>query len=132
MVRHLWRHRQLRTAPRVLEQVTAFFEAHGNSRFQHVDAPSSKTIPNRVGFCSDDLIDGRQYLVFPQAFKDEICQGIDHKWALQTLLTTGWIKPDKAGKSTHAIRVTGEKPRRYYLFERTVLDQDILQGDKDI
>jgi len=60
-----------------------------------------------------------EYLVFPQAFKNEICRGIDHKLALRTLLAAGWIKPDNEGKSSQIAHVIGEKPRRYYLFEHT-------------
>jgi len=109
----------------VLEQVTAFFEAHGNSRFESSHAPSEQRIANRVGFYRKNFAtETMEYLVFPQAFKNELCQGIDHKLALRTLLAAGWIKPDKTGRPTQVIRVSGETPRRYYVFEHVTSEDE--------
>ena len=60
----------------LLAQVKAFFEQHGSSRFEAVDAPENLRIINRAGFCRTDTEGRREYLVFPEAFKREVSQGL--------------------------------------------------------
>jgi len=98
-------------------QVRAFFEAHGSSRFENWDATESQRIINRAGFYkSMDMDSSRQYYVLPQAFKNEIVKGFEHKWAAKTLLTAGWLEGGEGGRATRLVRLPGIGPTRCYVF----------------
>ena len=72
----------------LLDQVRAFFEQHGSSRFQ---TNESDYVSNRAGFKRQQGTG--QYLVFTETFKKEICVGYDSKWAQRVLIDAGWIEP---------------------------------------
>ena len=71
-----------------IQQVSAFFEAHGTSRFEEFSrnmvkgensiARSSLMIRDRCGYREDD--DGPIWYVLPSAWRDEICAEIDPKF----------------------------------------------------
>jgi putative DNA primase/helicase len=112
----------------ILKQVRAFFEIHGESRFSNwrelptenggtVQLDSPHPTINRVGFKRRNG-EGFTYYVFPEAFKTEICAGLDANKAAQLLKEKGWIIPDKQGKTTQGgIRLPGiSKQCRCYVF----------------
>ncbi len=88
----------------LFDQVRAFFEAHGASRFEDATDTSGQRILNRAGFYRTDDEGRREYLVLPESFRRDVCQGFDLKTAAKTLLEAGWIEPGKDGK-------TSQKPR---------------------
>jgi len=109
---------------RLLEQVRAFFEVHAQSRFErinargerHVNANGEQRIPNRAGFYWDGEMGTQEYLVLPEVFKREVCQGFDQKRAIRTLLDAGWLVPGKDGASSQKPYVSGYgQPRCYVL-----------------
>lgn len=73
-----------------LQQVRAFFAAHGESRFTDIDnQEQSKTI-NRAGFKkleNDEWV----YYVHPHAF-EEIHKGFTKNFAIKTLIDATWIE----------------------------------------
>jgi len=99
-------------------QVRAFFEAHGSSRFELWDAPREQHVNNRAGFYKSDNMDmARTYYVLPEAFKNELVKGYDHKWAAKTLLAGGWLE-GSGGKTSRTERLPGIGPTRCYVFTR--------------
>ena len=100
----------------VLAQVRAFFEAHGSSRFEDVDASDDQRIPNRAGFfraCGGV----RHFLVLPEAFKAEVCKGRDAKAAERLLVAKGWIEPGGDRRTTQKPRLPGIGTKaRVYVF----------------
>ncbi len=76
----------------ILEQVRHFLEQHGASRFEQIGADDSFRITNRAGFWRPRG-DVREYLLLPEAFKNEVCKGLDHRRALHILTKHGWIEP---------------------------------------
>ena len=82
-----------------LAQVQAFFEAHGASRFEDMNATEPHTVINRVGFRQHTVLSQYEYFVLPQMFRQEICQGYDPRWAAKILIETGMLSPSSEGKS---------------------------------
>lgn len=97
-------------------QVQAFFEAHGASRFEDVRAATDQRIINRAGFYRTDASGEREFMVLPEAFKREVCQGFDVKTATAVLVKAGWLKPGSDGKNTQKPRLPGLGPTRCYIF----------------
>ena len=108
----------------MLSQVRAFFEAHGTSRFEDVKADQNQRIINRAGFYRQSEDGKRVYLVLPEAFKREVCQGLDVRAATATLIKSGWIEPGTDGKSTQKPRLPGIGPTRCYVFSTRLWEDE--------
>ena len=91
-----------------LVQVQAFFEAHGTSRFEDMNATEPHTVIDRVGFRQNTVMGRYKYFVLPQMFSQEICQGYDARWAAKILIETGMLSPSSEGKSQITFRLPGE------------------------
>ncbi len=101
----------------LLAQVRAFFEMHGASRFEDMAATVEQRIPNRAGFWRDGEDDARQFLVLPEVFKREVCQGFDAKAAAQVLVKAGVILAGEDGKTARKVRLPGiGATARVYVF----------------
>jgi len=100
----------------LLDQVKAFFEAHGSSRFEDMSqgAHTDQRVLNRAGFVRNTC-GGREFLVLPEALK-EITKGYDPKMAVRVLAARGWIAPGADGKTAQKPRLPGMGPTRCYLF----------------
>jgi len=106
---------------RVLEQVAAFFEAHGNSRFESIHAPLDQRVVNRVGFYRKDFdADTLDYLVLSEAFKNEVCKGLDFKLAVKILLDAQWLIPGSDGRATQKPHIPGYGRPRCYVFNSEI------------
>jgi len=100
----------------MLSQVRAFFETHGASRFEDVTATTDQRIPNRAGFYRPDAGGAREFMVLPESFKRDVCQGFDVKTATAALVKAGWLQPSKDGKTAQKPRLPGLGPTRCYVF----------------
>lgn len=100
----------------MLSQVRAFFETHGASRFEYVAANNDQRILNRAGFYRIDESGAREFMVLPEAFKRDVCQGFDAKAVTVALLKAGWLQPGRDGKTTQKPRLPGIGPTRCYVF----------------
>ncbi len=99
----------------VLAQVRAFFEAHGASRFEDMNAINDQRIPNRAGFYRNGENGEREFLVLPEVFRQEICKGFGEKTVKQVLIGAGLLLPGKDGKPTQVVRLIGLGPSRVYV-----------------
>lgn len=99
----------------MLSQVRAFFEAHGASRFEDVTATTDQRIPNRAGFYRTDANGAREFMVLPEAFKRDVCQGFDVKTVTAALLKAGWLAPGEGSRATQKPRIPGIGPTRCYV-----------------
>jgi uncharacterized protein (DUF927 family) len=99
----------------LLEQVRAFFETHGSSRFEDMTARLEQRVPNRAGFYRRDTEGEREYLVLPETFKREVCAGFDARHAGKVLAEAGWLRTGSAGKTSRTERLPGmgDKTRCY-------------------
>jgi uncharacterized protein (DUF927 family) len=100
----------------MLAQVRAFFEAHGSSRFEDMAATDEQRVINRAGFFRTTTNGERAFLVLPEAFKREICQGFDARTVTTALLEAGWLDKGSEGKSTKSMRLPGMGVTRCYVF----------------
>ncbi|QOY96575.1 DUF927 domain-containing protein [Massilia sp. UMI-21] len=99
----------------ILAQVRAFFEAHGASRFEDIHATGDQRIINRAGFYRTGVSGDREYLVLPEAFKRELCQGNDIKTVTAELLKAGWLAPGEGSRTTQKPRIPGLGTTRCYV-----------------
>jgi len=73
----------------LLAQVRSFFETHGSIRFEDVGATTEKRIINRTGFYRTGSAWTREFMVFPEAFRRELCAGFDLNAATRSQLACG-------------------------------------------
>ena len=118
------------TTPRedaaALAQVRAFIESHGASRFEQVDADGpQRVIVNRAGFVRTDPATGqREYLVLPEAYRREVCQGLDHKAVTAALIRAGWLTPAADGTPSQKPRLRGFGTMRCYVLNGRLWEDD--------
>ncbi len=110
----------------LMQQVRAFLEKHGDSRFQPVakwEAPDGDEaepenrypVRNRVGF-RERRADGRgyDYFVLTGAMA-EVCGTGDVKRAVDVLDAHGWLARKEPGRQTGKKLVAGDRFRGYFL-----------------
>jgi len=100
----------------ILAHVRAFFEAHGQSRFENIHARDNQRITNRAGFYRPGADGEREFLVLPEAFRRDLCQGFDIRTVTAALLEAGWLEAGKDGKTAQKPRIPGMGPTRCYVF----------------
>ncbi|MBW4034628.1 MAG: DUF927 domain-containing protein [Proteobacteria bacterium] len=124
---------------RAIRQVRAFIEAHGAARFER-PVPASETaaggdaapglkVRDRVGFVRDSFSRGGvEYLILPQAWRSEVCKGIDAKRTAKLLADRGWLVAEpSSGRFDKKERIPGwPSAIRVY-----VIRDGILGGDDE-
>lgn len=106
----------------LLEQVRAFFETHGSSRFEDLTARFEQRVANRAGFFRKDTEGEREYLVLPESFKRDLCAGFDMRHAIKVLTAAGWLIPGNDGKSSQKPRLPFVGLTRVYVLTGKVLE----------
>ncbi len=108
-------------ATNLLDQVRHFFELNGEARFTPYDRAEDDHAPrtsNRAGFVKRE--GGRFiYMVFPEVFKREVCQGFDHREAEEVLVSNGWMKKGNCSRG-HQRKETlpgSNSRKRCYVFD---------------
>lgn len=110
----------------ILTHVKTFFATHGSSRFEsaHPQFNGSgdeiiQRISNRVGFWKDGK-EGRIYLVYPEAFKSEICKNFNDRKVAKVLKAHNWLDHN-ANENTKSERIPDfDKPQRMYVFNQNM------------
>ena len=92
---------------KILEQVKAFIEEHGSSRFENLTVIRNfdgeivqPRINNRVGYYDPD---SKHYLVSTTLFKKEMCVGVNEANAKKVLKANGWLDCED-GRYTKRVR----------------------------
>jgi putative DNA primase/helicase len=127
------------TGPResmdALAQVRGFIEAHGESRFTLILPRDScnqerlatdRTTTNRVGF-RRQIEGGWEFMVLPEAWRNEVCRGRDPKQVVQALLERGLLLGAKAEHPADSVRIPGYSRLRLYR-----VSGNILGGDNNV
>lgn len=120
-----------------LRQVAKFFETHGASRFEMIkraeisDAVEVTMVPrtdttiivrDRCGYRED--LDGMAYYVTPQAWRSDICAGLDHTYVGKLLRDMGALISDNDKRLQKNVRLPeGSGPTRVY-----VIRPDKIEG----
>ena len=87
------------------------------------DAPGSSRTINRVGF-RRRVHGAWEYHVLPQAWRNEVCEGLDPRRVAEVLADAGYLMPGKeGGKCRYDVkrRIYGDNPMRTYLLRGTIL-----------
>jgi putative DNA primase/helicase len=104
-----------------LEQVRSFIQAHGGSRFQRWEPVSDEKIINRAGFVRSGE-EGKEYLIFPRTFKNEVCKGQDSKAVARELAERGFLVVGGGdSRLTMVVRPPGIKKTRMYVVMESIL-----------
>lgn len=111
--------------------VRRFIEAHGASRFEPMGAliptdvhgaPLDVRIHNRAGFRRLNDAGDVEYLVLPEAFRAEVCAGLDATATAKALAARGFLVPGSGGKLSSPARVPGfSGPVRVYRVTADIL-----------
>lgn len=102
-------------AEQAINQVRAFLERHGESRFPLWElgaAASDRNINNRTGF-RRLVEDGErfEYFILPEAYRTMVCEGLDYREVTKVLLERGFLVTGNDGKpqSPHCLPGMGTK-----------------------
>lgn len=115
-----------------LRQVRSFLVANGASRFQVIHPPSRSNdgndavtvVRDRVGFRRwNSESEETEYLILPDAFKDEVCKGQSSRAVLKELANRGFLVRDGQNMTIKARLPELGTPRVYCVREA------ILEGD---
>ena len=114
-----------------ISAVRRFIEMHGASRFEPmgdlihrngVGEAIDLRIQNRAGFRRRVDGGGIEYLVLPEAWRSEICAGLDATVVAKTLQARGMLVPGSGGKLQNFQRLPGfPNPVRCYVIVADIL-----------
>ncbi len=112
------------TAPaevgQAIEQVRLFIEQYGDARFEPLDDPDVRAVPNRAGWRRGKGIN-REWLVPKEIWRSEICAGLDAGMVRRTLFEQGIISRGSDG-FTRVEKIQGRTQRV------TVITANIFDG----
>lgn len=107
-----------------IARVRGFLEMHGGSRFESVDASDETRIINRAGFWRESE-NGREYLFLAEAWKNEVCVGMDAGRVAKLLGERGLLRRDSAGKNSISVTLPGGIGKtRCYVINAAIFDGD--------
>ncbi len=107
----------------VLQQVRSFMELHHSSRFKPIDNPEQDRMPNKIGY-TKIVGESKCYLIATEAFKNELCKGLDFRFAISALKEAGWLQIIKDSPTTPIyVRDTRSTQRFYVLSSRIFSDE---------
>jgi putative DNA primase/helicase len=104
----------------ILEAVTAFIEAHGDSRFSEIHPSTTEPVrasgQGRAGYW-EDTNEGRVFL-FTTAALEEAAKGFDKRRIAETLDNAGWLIEKDTNKRNKLRRAGGKLTRFYAVLPR--------------
>ena len=99
----------------------SFFQKHGDSRFKKLNSDNERAVINQAGFmdCGDE---GHVYLVYPNTFNKEVCEGVPPK-TLLSMLTQRDLLVQNGGNPVFQKRINGSKsPVRFYAIKGDIIN----------
>ncbi|MBB5695520.1 DUF927 domain-containing protein [Muricoccus pecuniae] len=106
-----------------LSAVRAFIGAHGSSRFSTLllsteqgseTEDSSRPVINRAGW-RRQTVQGWEYLVLPEAWRDEVCKGLDAQQVARELDAHGYLRRGEGKNLAARVRIPGEGQPRLFV-----------------
>lgn len=110
-------------ARQAVEQVRLFIEQHGESRFDPLGDPDARSVNNRAGWRKGSGPD-REWLVPPEVWKSEICNGLDPTMVAKVLAERGMLL--RGGDGFQPVRKIDGANKRVY-----VVTANIFAGGGD-
>ena len=115
-----------------LNQVREFLQRYGASRFsvlgEGFDPDGMKTM-NRAGYIKF-TDDSKQYLIFTQVFKSEVCRGFSVQAIAEELLRQGHLERGEGDNLAKKCRVEEQSMRFYTIRESLLCDDDENQSEQ--
>lgn len=110
-------------AESLIRQVRYFLEKHGQSRFQWLvkDLNEYEKIVNHAGYKKNGKDSKMEFLIFPETFQYEVCEGFDQRFANRVLAERGFLKTGADGKKSRSERI-GNSVRRVYVIMSDILE----------
>ena len=99
----------------IVTQARAFLEQDGASRFEDLTSDHEQRIPKRAGYFRTREDGSREFLVLPEVFRRELCQGYDEKTVRKALITAGLLLKGNDGRPTQVSRLPGLGITRVYV-----------------
>jgi uncharacterized protein (DUF927 family) len=119
-------------AAAAIAAVRRFLTAHGESRFEPIGLDvegAAARIINRAGWKKRDGGDGWQFLIAPDAWRGEVCAGLDGDAAARALRSAGFLVADAGdGRLTRRVRVPGAGLVRVYCIVSEILAGGAVAG----
>lgn len=109
-----------------LRQVKLFLEQYGSSRFDEIEPAGGGERPsfNRAGFRRKHGANW-EYLVLPQAWRAEVCQGLDHAAIARAMIERNWMASGDGKNLAKKLRIPGIGQPRAYVIKANFLAADI-------
>lgn len=107
-----------------LQQVRSFMELHHSSRFKPSESLEQDKIPNMVGY-TKIVGESKCYLVATEAFKNELCKGLDHRFAISVLKEAGWLQVIQNSPTTLIYARDTQSTQRFYVLSSRVFSDEI-------
>ena len=107
----------------MVSQVRHWFDQHSN-RLRWKDRAlddHAPEVPRQAGWkdVPGDEAGGLICYVYPETFRQEICDGFDPTDAARVLIRRGLLRPGEGGRPTQNVRLPGfRNPARVYIFPR--------------
>jgi hypothetical protein len=85
---------------------------------------NERVVINRVGFRRKVLDGGWEYLVLPESFKSELCEGFDSTALARELIRLGYLTRSGGGKSSTTVKIPalGPKAIRVYIINSRIFE----------
>ena len=108
-----------------LAQVRLFLEQHGMSRFEDPWTGGDRIVANRAGFRRRAGNDGSyEYLVLPEAWRSEVCQGLDPTQTARMLRKAGHLHTGEDSNLSRNERIPGMGVTRVYVLRPSIFTAD--------
>lgn len=101
-----------------LDQVRAFLQQHGSSRFAHTE---NDLVHNRAGYIRTHNGE-HQYLLFPEVFRKEVCKGMDPQRTARLLAELGHLQKDNT-RLTSKVNLPNHTRPRMYIIRASIIDE---------
>jgi putative DNA primase/helicase len=102
-----------------IKQVRLFIEQPGESRFEALDDPDARPVNNRAGWRKGSGPD-REWMIPPEVWKTEICNGLDATLVARTLSERGMLQ--RAGDGFQPVRKIGGANKRVCIVTANIFD----------
>jgi uncharacterized protein (DUF927 family) len=108
-----------------IDQVRLFIEQYGESRFDPLDDADARAVNNRAGWRRGSG-PHREWMIPPQVWKAEICNGLDSTMFARTLAERGMLQ--RAGDGFQPVRKIDGASKRVYVVTAKIFDGGADEG----
>ena len=100
----------------MLGTVRHFLEQNGEGRFMNWDRGEDDRSPRTLAACGwrKRTENGREYIIFPESFRRDMCKGFDAREVARVLMKCGALMPESDGGTTRRERLPDGSKMRVY------------------